>query len=469
MRFQIAICCSRKFFPGIKKLLPDHPDIEVIYLENIKFCMDFLSENTPNILIFEAESKIERLENLIFSLSESGKLTEMAAVTESGSLKHAIALIKAGVREYWVLPEDSIKVRSWVDNIFQNWLEKREGIKLRKMRRDKYDFSKIIGESKKLKKVIHTAGRVMDRKNITILITGETGTGKELLARVIHYNAAGPDQPFVEISCTAIPDNLLEAELFGYEKGAFTDARERKRGLMEIAHGGTIFLDEIGELGIGLQSKLLQVIEQKTFRRLGGLKLITVDLRIIAATNVELEEAVKQKKFRKDLYYRLKVIPLELPPLRERGDDIFLLTNHFIDEFNREHGKSVRGISNEVKELFRKHQWEGNVRELKYAIEKAVILSDKEILEPEDFELTLPVAESVEETEGLKALLRRGKKETESENLYFSIPFNSASLNNVEKEIIFKVLDYTGWNKSKAARILGVSRPRLDRLINKFS
>ena len=219
----------------------------------------------------------------------------------------------------------------------------------------------------------------------TVLLTGETGTGKDLAAKAVHYNSDRATRAFVNITCSALPEQLLESELFGHERGAFTDARQQKRGLFETADGGTIFLDEIGEMTPTLQSKLLRFLEEKTFKRVGGLADVRVDVRVVAATNRDLEEEVKSGKFREDLFYRLQVMPIPLPPLRERQGDIPLLANYYIDRFNREFKKRVRGLSPKATALLEQYQWPGNVRELRNAIERAMLLIDHDTLEPGDF------------------------------------------------------------------------------------
>ena len=219
----------------------------------------------------------------------------------------------------------------------------------------------------------------------TVLLTGETGTGKDLAAKAIHYNSSRATRPFVNITASALPEQLLESELFGHERGAFTDARQQKRGLFETAEGGTVFLDEIGEMTPGLQAKLLRVLEEKTFKRVGGLQDIRVDVRVIAATNRNLEDEVKAGRFREDLFYRLQVMPIVLPPLRERRGDVARLANYYIDRYNREFRKRVRGPVPGAVTLLEQYQWPGNIRELRNAIERAMLLADRDHLEPEDF------------------------------------------------------------------------------------
>ena len=247
------------------------------------------------------------------------------------------------------------------------------------------DSTPSSATSPAMQQVKSLLARVAASPASTVLLTGETGTGKDLAAKAVHYNSDRATRAFVNITCSALPEQLLESELFGHERGAFTDARQQKRGLFETADGGTIFLDEIGEMTPALQSKLLRFLEEKAFKRVGGLADVRVDVRVVAATNRDLEEEVKSGKFREDLFYRLQVMPIPLPPLRERRGDIPLLANYYIDRFNREFKKRVRGLSPKATALLEQYQWPGNVRELRNAIERAMLLIDHDTLEPGDF------------------------------------------------------------------------------------
>jgi transcriptional regulator with PAS, ATPase and Fis domain len=270
--------------------------------------------------------------------------------------------------------------------------------------------------------------------------------------KVIHYNSANKEHPFVEINCSAIPETLLEAELFGYEKGAFTDARDRKIGLFELAGKGTIFLDEIGDVNLFVQSKLLKVIEEKVMRRLGGVENIPVQARIIAATSKNLEELVHKGAFRQDLYFRLHILPLLLPPLRDRENDIPVLCEYFLSHFNAVHHKNITGITREAMHLLQKHQWKGNIRELKHAVERAVVLCDEELLDSTSFDLQSLGHRSlaVPEERGEQAI---------------SIDLQKTTLAEMEQRFTLEVLRSVNGNKSRAASVLNISRPRLDRIL----
>jgi transcriptional regulator with PAS, ATPase and Fis domain len=279
-----------------------------------------------------------------------------------------------------------------------------------------------------------------------VLLTGETGTGKDLAAKTIHYNSDRARKPFVNITMSALPEQLLESELFGHERGAFTDARQQKKGLLETADGGTVFLDEIGEMTAGLQAKLLRFLEEKTFKRVGGLADIRVDVRVIAATNRSLEREVSEGKFREDLFYRLQVMPIALPPLRERKGDVPLLAAFYIDLFNREFKRHVRGPSAEAQAMLEQYTWPGNVREMRNAIERAMLLVDHDWLEPRDF-----------------TTLTRSVAPTE-----FKLPPDGVSLDEVERQLLMQALERAGGNQTQAGQLLGINRDQVRYRIEKF-
>lgn len=318
------------------------------------------------------------------------------------------------------------------------------------------DFSGIIGNSPALRQVISLMERVVQNQEVSVLIMGETGTGKEIIARAIHDNSATGSELFVEVNCAAIPEHLLEAELFGYEKGAYTGAERTKRGLFELADGGTLLLDEIGYMSLGLQAKLLKAIEEKTFRRLGGEDEVQVRVRIVASTNVDLAQAMSDFKFREDLYYRLNEIQIDLPPLRDRGDDPILLATHFIEEFAQQYDLGSRTLSETSKELLRQYHWPGNVRELRNAIKRAMIMYDANTLEPD----MIPV--SVRSTNSL------AKQPWNRSQLVIDIPEDGITFDEVEKQTIAHTLKMTDWNRNQASRMLKISRPRLLRKIEKY-
>ena len=309
------------------------------------------------------------------------------------------------------------------------------------------DGFQMVVESTAMKRVVNFARRIAASEVSSVLITGESGTGKDILAKYLHYQSRRRGEPLLVINCAAIPETLLESELFGYEKGAFTDARQQKRGILEMAHKGSVFLDEIGEMPLALQAKLLRVLEEQTFRRLGGLKDIQVDLRVITATNRDLREAIRQGRFRLDLYYRLNVILLAIPPLRERKDDILPLANRFIESFNQRYKRHIKGLSPHAADLLLAHDWPGNARELRNMIERVMVLEETDWVQPS----SLGFQEDSEEPEPDGADLA-------------SMPLHEA-----ERTMLLRALEKTDWNQTEAARVLDISRDTLRYRMKKFN
>lgn len=317
--------------------------------------------------------------------------------------------------------------------------------------RRKFLSESILGSSEAIQQVRETIQKLSKVPAATILLMGETGSGKNLAARVIHYSAMSADAPFVEINCAALPEHLIESELFGYEKGAFTHAIATKPGLLEEAQGGSIFLDEVGEMPLKMQAKLLSVLETKTFRRLGSNKPIEVDIRIIAATNRDLQNEVDEKRFREDLYYRLNVVSVTMPPLRELGDDILTLSQYLLKLFNVELKKEVKGFTEEARQTLLSYSWPGNVRELSNCLERAMIFADKDMLDAPD--LTILGSES---------------HPTQRKAHQWAIPPGGIVLEDVEQQLILSALEQSGNNKSKAARLLGLTRDTLRYRLEKY-
>jgi transcriptional regulator with PAS, ATPase and Fis domain len=312
----------------------------------------------------------------------------------------------------------------------------------------------VIAESGPMREVVNFVRRVAASEATTILLDGENGTGKDLIAKTLHYQSLRQAEPFIAINCAAIPDSLLESELFGYEKGAFTDARAQKRGIFELADKGTLFLDEIGEIPMMLQAKLLRVLEEQNFRRLGGLKDINLDLRVVAATNKNLREAVKEGAFRQDLYFRLNVIQISIPPLRERVDDILPLARFFIDHYNHKFKRSIEGVSDGAAKLLLSHDWPGNVRELRNAIERAMILEESALITAP----SLPIAVAHSETG--TALPAAPPAAAAGDGL---------SLEDNERSLLARALEKTNGNQTQAARLLRVTRDTLRYKMKKFN
>jgi len=359
---------------------------------------------------------------------------EVIIITAYGSIPTAISAIREGAYDYIEKPFCPERVELLIEKLVKHqWLIE-ENHSLQQKLEERYRFEDIIAKSPKMQRVIEVI-KVIAKSNATILITGDSGTGKELVARAIHAQSHRRGKPFVAVSCAALPESLLESELFGHEKGAFTGAYSQKKGKFEVANRGTLFLDEIGEMSANIQVHLLRVLEEKEFTRVGGNELIKVDVRVISATNKDIKKAVANGEFREDLYYRLNVVLVELPPLREREEDIPLLAQHFLRKFAAENRKEITGFSHEATDFLLKYEWPGNVRELENAIERAVILAKSSSIEVADLpQENLLLAQSAPPGE---------------------------SLREVEKNHILNILSETGGNHSEAARTLGISRATL--------
>jgi two-component system, NtrC family, response regulator AtoC len=369
-------------------------------------------------------------------------------LTAFSSIETAVEAMKQGAYHYANKPFNLDELSLIVQKALETTALRREVRALRASRSEPHALSRIVGESAPMQSLKALLQRVASSPASTVLLMGESGTGKDLAAKVIHYNSDRAIKPFMNITCSALPEALLESELFGHERGAFTDARQQKTGLLESADGGTVFLDEIGEMVPALQAKLLRFLEERAFKRVGGAADIRVDVRVIAATNRDLEEAVAQGKFREDLYYRLNVMQIRLPSLREHASDVPLLLNYYINNFNQEFRKRVRGATPEALELLRGYRWPGNIRELRNAVERAMLLADGDFLAPEHFPMTVS---------------RRGSAKG------FELPEEGVSLESVERDLVVQALRRTGWNHTKAAALLGLNRDQIRYRIEKFA
>ena len=379
-------------------------------------------------------------------IKEATPDTPVILMTAFSTVENAVEAIKQGAYDYLNKPFNLDDVAATVEKALETSRLRREVKALRTSASREFSFDAIIGDSPAMLRVKNLLTRVANSPASTVLLTGETGTGKDLAAKAIHYNSSRAVRPFVNITCSALPEQLLESELFGHERGAFTDARQQKRGLFETADGGTVFLDEIGEMTVGLQSKLLRFLEEKTFKRVGGLADIQVDVRVVAATNRDLEEQVKAGKFREDLYYRLQVMPIALPPLRDRRPDIPLLVRYYIDRYNSEFRKRVRGVTPDAAAWLDNYRWPGNVRELRNAIERAMLLIDREWLGVEDF----------------ASLTRHAIPNG------FRLPPEGVNLEDVEKQLLVQALERTRGNQTHAGHLLGINRDQVRYRIEKF-
>ncbi|MGH9942051.1 MAG: sigma-54-dependent transcriptional regulator [Pyrinomonadaceae bacterium] len=373
---------------------------------------------------------------------------QVVVMTAYGSIDEAVQAMKEGAHDFLQKPVDSNHLLLLVGRALEQARLRTENILLREEWSRRYGFPRIIGESEAIKRVVAETQRVAPTE-ATVLLLGESGTGKELFARAVHYLSPRRDQPFVAINCAAIPETLIESELFGHERGAFTGATERRQGKFELAAGGTIFLDEIGELPLGVQGKLLRAIEEKTVDRIGGRAPVPVDVRIVAATNRELQRAAEAGEFRRDLFFRLAVFPVEIPSLRDRGEDIVLLARHFAAQFGRELRRRETTLSDDSLDALRRHHWPGNVRELENSIERACILADAAALTARDLGLAGPVTVGVVGAHS-QALGKLDTSGTLAEA-------TDRAVRLVERHKIAETLSACDDNKARAAEALGVS------------
>jgi DNA-binding NtrC family response regulator len=401
-------------------------------------------------------------------LRRNGDNRPFIMITADPQLDDVKAALKLGAYDFVGKPLDFDELRVTIKNAMENTRLRGEVQNLRDDVRRRTSYHQVVGTSAKMTELMSFVRKVAASEATTILIQGESGTGKDLIAKAIHHESSRGEKPFVAINCSAIPEQLMEAELFGHEKGAFTDAKALKKGLFETADGGTMFLDEIGELSPLLQAKLLRVLEDQMIRRVGGVRDMQVDVRVIAASNRDLEKAVRENQFRQDLYYRLTIIAIFIPPLRDRKEDILPLVDYFIDRYNRKFKKSVRGITDDTRKLLLSHSWPGNVRELKNSIERAMILEDEPYLRP----AYLPFA--VSETGGRTAFERTSPVDGGQPlgngrmlpRLY--IPEGGTSLEEIERAMVDLAMRQANGNQTHAAKLLDISRDALRYKLKKF-
>jgi DNA-binding NtrC family response regulator len=371
-------------------------------------------------------------------------------ITANVLVDDTIAALRAGAYDFIGKPINLDELQITIRNGIEAGQLRREVKQIRSERARRWSFDQIVGASAAMREMLHLAEKVAASEVSSVLLQGESGTGKDMVAKAIHYESSRAPAPFVAINCAAIPANLVESELFGYEKGAFTDAKARKEGLFEQAEGGTLFLDEIGELELSLQAKLLRVLEEGAFRRVGGLRDIPLDVRVIAASNRDLKAESDAGRFRLDLYYRLSVIQIDIPPLRERGDDILLLANHYINSLGSRMRSRVNSLSPEVVEAFRRYEWPGNVRELRNVIERAMILEDQSSITTK----YLPRNLTLDATAGMGSAKAMA-------NGPIQLPPGGISLDEIETSLVRQAVAQSGGNQTRAAELLGISRDQL--------
>ena len=375
-------------------------------------------------------------------------------ITAFSSVEGAVRAMKLGAFDYINKPFDMEELVLVSQKALETTRLKREVSWLKENQARLFGSTQIVGQSVKMREVYHIIERVAATDATTVLLRGESGTGKGLVAKAIHQSSKRRDRPFMTVTCTALQETLLESELMGHEKGAFTDAKEQKKGLFELADGGTIFLDEIGDIPPSFQAKLLHVLEEKTFKRVGGVRDIKVDVRIVAATNKDLEKAVREENFRQDLYYRLKIIPIQLPGLRERDGDITLLVQLFIEHFNREFRKTVQGFTPRAMTVLDQYSWPGNVRELRNIVERAILLGTGD---------TLDLADLPSEIRD-----RSGVGEVESAEGVLNLPQGGIVLEELERDLVRQALKRSSGNQTRAAKLLGLNRDQIRYRIEKF-
>ena len=386
--------------------------------------------------------------SVLKQIKEHDPDTLVILLTAYSSVDNAVEAMKHGAYHYANKPFDVDEIALLVAKALETTQLRREVRALRASQAQPYSLDRIVGESDVMVGVRALLQKIAASPASTVLLMGESGTGKDLAAKVIHYASDRAAKPFMNITCSALPEALLESELFGHERGAFTGADRQKRGLLESADGGTVFLDEIGEMVAGLQAKMLRFLEEKSFKRVGGSADIKVDVRVVAATNRKLETEVKEGRFREDLYYRLNVLPIELPALRARPGDLPLLVNYYVDAYNQEFRKRVRGVEPNAMDALKSYGWPGNVRELRNVVERAMLLADGQTLTLGDF----PVAAA------------SPAKLTEQVDL----PAAGIDLEQLERSLVVQALKRSGWNQTKAAGMLGLNRDQIRYRVEKF-
>lgn len=403
--------------------------------------MDKLSRATFDLVMLDYKLPDTTGIEVLRKIREADQDIVVLLMTAYSNVENAVEAMRLGAYDYVSKPFKMDALMVTVHKALETTRLKREVRDLRAQMQEKFGFKRILGQCPAMQQLFELMKDVAASGASTIFLRGESGTGKDLVAKSIHYNSDRANRPFMNITCTAITESLLESELFGHERGAFTDAKQMKKGLLELADSGTVFLDEVGDMPPSLQAKLLRFLEEKTFRRVGGVQDIEVDVRIIAATNRDVNKLIEEGKFREDLYYRLNIIPIDLPPLRERGKDIIIIAEHYADVFAREFRKDIQSVSDEALERLMSYTWPGNVRELRNVIERAVLLCKANLVGSDDIVL--------------------GRGGSESKPYTIDLPPGGISLQTVEEQLVRQALAQTGDNQTKAAKLLHLSRDQL--------
>ncbi len=400
--------------------------------------------------------KIDGLE-VLKRIKESNSGADVIIITGYSTVENAVAVMKNGAADYIVKPFTPDEIRIRIRNIIDRRLITAENIYLRRELEERFKFENIIGKSKAMQEIFRLIEKVAPTDS-TILIRGQSGTGKELIARAIHQHSLRKDEKFIAVDCGALPETLLESELFGHVKGSFTGAIVTKSGLLEVANGGTFFLDEVGDLSPGMQAKMLRVLQEKEFRQVGGVKNIKVDIRLVAATNQDLEMMIKKGMFREDLFYRINIVPIHLPPLRERQEDIPLLADHFLKVYNERRSKRIKGFTPEALRMLVDFHWPGNVRELENIIDRMVIMSDSEVIDVEHVPIYIV---------GNRVCFKITAARTAAELKELKKHIRVEAVGNVEKAFLTEALRRNEWNVSKAARDVGMQRQNFQAMMRK--
>ncbi len=442
----------------------------VVVAEDAAQADEMLSSEQPQAVLLDVRLPDRSGMELLEQWKAAGATAVVVMMTADPKLDDVKAAIKLGAYDFVSKPLDFDELNITLSNALETTELRQEVRSLREEVRKRAGYREVVGVSPTMRELMEFVLKVARSEAATILITGESGTGKDLIAKVIHYNSSRADKAFVAINCSAIPETLMESELFGHERGAFTDAKAMKRGLFEVADQGTMLLDEISELSPFLQAKLLRVLEDHSFRRVGGVRDLTADVRVIAASNRDIERGVAEKRFRDDLFYRLSVITIHLPPLRERRQDILPLAEFFVQHYSQKFRKAVQGMSSELQRVLTNYDWPGNVRELKNAIERAMILEEEKVLTP----AYLPIRVTSPESSPLSSGGDRGggewKLTSDGRRIpLWEIPPDGTRLEEVERMLVEQALRQAHGNQSQAARLLDISRDALRYKIKKFN
>jgi len=422
----------------------------VLEAADLSEAQDRLQAETPDLVTLDIKLPDGSGIDLLKKIKEFHHSLPVVMITAFGVVDAAVQALKLGAYDFIEKPINFEKLEHIVRNALEATRLKGQVAQTFESNKSRFGLGNIVGKSKAIVEVLNLIKRLAQAGASTLLVQGESGTGKDLVSRALHFESDRRDKPFFALNCAAIPETLIETELFGHEKGAFTDAKSMKKGVFEMADGGTVFLDEISEMHLNMQSKFLRVLEDQSFRRVGGVKDLSVDVQVVASTNRNLETAVEEAKFREDLFYRLSVIPILIPPLRERKEDIPLLVEHFIRHYNGRFRKDVKGVTPDGMKLLMNYAWPGNVRELKNAIERAMILEDQGVIEVAQLPIRIAdpsTVQPVTHSGGDHPLVR--------------LPKEGVGLEEIEKQLLQQALEMVNGNKTKAAKLLRISRDTL--------